>query len=200
MKYVGLILFGLTLNIQYANAANFEIVEHDACSEIRLKTNDDNLRWGLLSAGGGYTVTDHGFKSLSTNTLNQIQFGNNSRISFKLNGKQFVPDAIGENQIFGLELQALFDDNSDAIVGRFIGFTDNDTRNGGWIPDNTAPYGHRSRLLMGALFQTKNLESVSLVVPCSYISGDIDLSAIDNGQCLWVDQHSRTSNGKPYCW
>ncbi len=182
-----------------AHAANLEVVEHDVCNELRLNDSNDRVRWNIQSEGGSQTVNSYSFKSLNTNSLDSIQFGRDSKISFKFNGKNFVPDAITASQNFGLEVEALFDDASSSVVGKFIGFIDND-RATRFFPDKTAQYGSRDRLLMAVIYVNPSLESVPSIVPCDYVSSDLTPELLNSAKCLWVDQASRPSNGKPYCW
>jgi hypothetical protein len=180
----------------YVDTPFVEIVEHEACNEIRL--NNQGLRWSEQSGGGSNSVNQPSLKALNNNMLDEIHFGQNALLTLKFNGKRFVPDAVKPSQDFAIEAEALLD-HSDAIIGKFIGFTDND-RVTGRFDDKAAPYGVRDHLLMAVIYVNPDLESVRLVVPCEYVAGDIPTSQLSSGKCLWIDQYSHPSNRKPYCW
>lgn len=170
------------------------------CNEIQTlvpPAQEDDRRWISTSRGGKASANDKNFEKLNEGVIDDVAFGKSAKINLNLEGKKVVPDSIGKSEPFSVDFAGLYDEREKVIIGKSLvfhdpwskmGFTSNDTGQ------------TKTEILLGAFYYNSSKDGGVANVPCKYVAGDIDATEVDKGKCVWIDQKSIASNGKPYCW
>lgn len=199
-------IFVLLVGSMNTLAGEIQIIEHEKCNEISLRSSSNERFWRARSLGGAKLFEFPGLQYKSI--LRDVSFGiGSSTVDLQFLGLNNVESLLSE--VFSADFFSLHNTvytkrgTTHPIVGRAMMFSvpNSYERSLGFVVEENGNTRYLERILLAALYINDSWKDVNSPVRCKYVSDDFDLDALIWGQeCFYVDVNSVATNGKPYCW